>query len=62
MSIAFLLPEFSYNVSSIWSGFIVHTDRRVSQLMIIKMGYNVSAKHVVAVCNAIEITLLDMNF
>ena len=62
MSIAFLLLEFSYNVSSVWSCFIVHKDRRVSQLMIIKMGYNVSVKHVVAVCNAIEITLLDMNF
>ena len=44
-----LLPEFSYNASSVRSGVIAHKDSPVSQWMIIKMGYNVCAKHVVAI-------------
>ena len=42
----FLLSEFSYNASSVWSGVIVHKDRPVSQWEIVKMGYNVCLKHV----------------
>ena len=55
-----LLPELSYNVSSVRSGVVVHKDGPVSQWMIIKMGYNMCAKHVVAVCNAFEVTLKYM--
>ena len=51
-----LLPEFSYNASSVRSGVIVHKDRPVSQWMIINIGYKVCINHVVAVCNAIGVT------
>ena len=44
-----LLPEFSYNASSVQSGLIVHKELPVSQWMIIKMMYN-----------AMEVTLYDM--
>ena len=49
--------EFSYSASSVWSGVIVHKDQPVGQWMIIKMGYNVCVKHVVAVFSAIEVAL-----
>jgi len=52
-----LLHEFSYNTNNVQFGVIVHTDRPVSQWMIIKMGYNVCIKYVIAVCNAIQVTL-----
>jgi hypothetical protein len=52
-----LLPEFSYIASTVWYSLIIPKDRPVSQWMIIKRGYNVYVKHVVAVCNAIEVTL-----
>jgi hypothetical protein len=39
---------------------IVYKYRPVNQWMIIKMGYNVWAKRIVAVCNVTEVTLLDM--
>ena len=51
-----LLPEFSYNASPVQSGVIVNYDGPVRQWMIIKMRYNVCVKHVVAVCNAIDVT------
>ena len=52
-----LLPDFSYIASTVWYSLIVHKNRPVSQWMIIKMGYSVYVKHIVAVCNAIEVTL-----
>ena len=50
-------PEFSYNASYVRPDVIVYNDRPVSQWMITKIGYNLRVKHVVAVCNAIEVTL-----
>ena len=52
-----LLSEVSYNASSVRSGVIIHKDYPVSQWMIIKIGYNVCVYHVVAICNAIDVTL-----
>ena len=59
-TIRLLLPEFSYNASSKRFGVIVHKDHPVIQWIIIKMGYNVYSKHVIVLCNAIEVTLSDM--
>jgi hypothetical protein len=52
-----LLPEFSYNASSERSGVFVHKDWHVCQWTIRKMGYKVCGKHVVVVCNDIDVTL-----
>ena len=52
-----LLSEFSHHARYVQSSVIVYKYRPVSQWMIIKMGYNVCVKHVVAVCNAIWVTL-----
>jgi len=52
-----MLPDFSYNASSVGSGVIVLKDRPVSQWVIINMVYNVCIKHVFVVCNANEVTL-----
>jgi hypothetical protein len=56
--IGILLPIFSYIASSVRSCGIVHKDRPVGQWMIIKMGYNRCAKHIVVVCNAIDVIFL----
>lgn len=49
-----LLPEFSCNVSSVWSGVIIHKGRPVTvgQWMTIIMVYNVCVNHVVVVTHS----------